>query len=65
MSKNPYKLILDILNICLGQKITKIFGFATWVGIFAFRTPVPSRDRQFVFMKLKRIRRLALHDYPP
>jgi len=28
-------------------------------------TPVPSRDRQFVFMKLKRIRRLALNDYPP
>ena len=28
-------------------------------------TPVPTRDRQFVFMKLKRIRRLALNDYPP
>ena len=28
-------------------------------------TPVPNRDRKLIFMKLKRIRRMALHDYPP
>ena len=33
---------------------------ASFVG-----TPVPNRDRELVFMKLKRIRRMALHDYPP
>ena len=33
---------------------------ASFVG-----TPVPNRDRKLIFMKLKRIRRIALNDYPP
>ena len=28
-------------------------------------TPVPTKDREYIFMKLKRVRRMALHDYPP
>ena len=26
---------------------------------------VPTKDKEYIFMKLKRVRRMALHDYPP